>query len=186
MGAKESAWERIKGSAPLSILIAPETEDSLFVEGLLRDLSSQLDEAGFTRVRFSCKKPTSPMEFWTALYREIRSGCLSLVDESIREDVEQQDADVDNALEAAEVYPCIESILDILSTDDRKILLLLEDFEAIFEWMDLPSINSFHSLTNYAALVTVSSTYPDDLGEQHFNNVYFLNQFLTVSFVEES
>ena len=184
MGPKESAWERIKESAPLSILIDPETEDHLFVRDLLGSLSPRLDEAGFVRVCFSCKAPKDPMAFWTKLYEAIRSTCLSLVDEDNREDVEEQDEDVRNASEAAAVYLCIESLLDILSTENRRILLVLEDFEEIFQWMDLPTINAFHSLTGCAALVTVSSTYPDDLGQQRFNNVYFLNQFLTVTFIE--
>jgi hypothetical protein len=98
--------------------------------------------------------------------------------------VEEQDKDVRNSMEPAATFPCIECILDVLKEAGYRILLILEDFEAVFDWMDLPNISVIHSFTSHAALVTVSSAFPDLLGEKHFGSVYFLNQFLTVSFVK--
>ena len=183
MGTKETAWKRIEGDAPLSILIDPETDDRLFVDQFLRDLPLNVGEDLYFPVRFSCRGVKDVMDFWVRLYEQVRSTCSSLFLEDDLQFVADQDADLRNALEPASAFPCIECILDVLKEGGYKILLILEDFEAVFDWMDLPNISVFHSFTAHAVLVTVSSTYPDALGEERFGSVYFLNQFLTVSFV---
>lgn len=182
MGKKETAWERIEGASPLSLVIGRDTDDDRFVGGLLDELAPELEGAGIIPVRFSCPGDMDIMSFWKSLFERIMTDCRDCFDEYDKVAVEEQVEDYRNALEEGQVYLCITSILDILKESGRKILLIVEDFERFFDRYGLSDINVFHSFTGHVALVTVSSENLDSLGKRRYGSAYFCNQFVTVDY----
>ena len=182
MGKKETAWERIEGASPLSLVIGDGKDDERFVESLLAELAPEIDGAGIIPVRFSCPGDLDIMSFWKSLFERIMTDCRDNFDEADKVSVEEQVVDYRNAMEEGQVFLCITSILDILKESGRKILLIVEDFERFFDRYNLSDINVFHSFTGHVALVTVSAEDLDSLGQRHYGSAYFCNQFVTVDY----
>ena len=186
MGQEEIVWERINCASPVSLVIRPDVPDERFVDGLLDRLAPQIRESGIAVIRFSCAGYTRPMDFWLSLFDRVVHLCEPLIDADFQDDLEDSKANVKKAVGTNQVYLGIKGTLELVPESGEKALLVLEDFESVFGFLSLAELAAFRSFTDDVTVMTVSSVFLAEKGDELYHNAYFCNQFKTVDFTKES
>lgn len=174
---KDRILAPVPGAASIEL---PEGSDSnAAARQLLEALSPNLEASHLVPVVFDCQREEEPVAFWKAVFNSIWEAMLPLMDDETR-DFEQGLCDeVHSASSTAEVYVCLESLLEELGEAiGRTPLLVMSNFDTLIARQDEPDVMKVRNMAQKKAVVVALSFEPlERLCTERYGNAYFSNEF---------
>ena len=175
---------RVKSKAPCSVIIENNTiSDESFTDGFLSIQGESLKQASILPVRFDCGLYQDSLSIWKGIAGAIENA-MSVVFEGdeLTEDYFSIISDTDDTDDVQSYL--IDIIDDIHENVGWRMMLILEHFDNAIESMPEYDIMKIREMTETLSIVTITRVSLEDLCEQHYQNIYFANQFLDASFIK--
>lgn len=183
----EKVIERlVVAKAPSSIVVEdPETSLLVVIEQLLSEYGGYLKEAGFVPVIFDCTQYEDSLSMWAGMADSVRKGVGTVFQDTVASMRKWERLEKSRNNTESIKMNLVSALSYFQKQSKMCILFIMVGFEAAIDKMDDYDILKVRSLTNEMAILTVSRTALEDLGEAKYNNSYFSNQFLSFYFGNE-
>ena len=175
---------RVKSKAPCSVVIENSAiSDESFTDGFLSVQSEAITQASILPVRFDCGTEHDSLSIWKGIASAIKKAMLAIYNgDDLTEDYFTIISDTDDTDDVQSYL--IDIIDDIHENVGWRLMLILEHFDNAIETMPEYDIMKVREMTETLAIVTITRVSLEDLCEQHYQSIYFANQFLDASFIK--
>lgn len=174
-----SILSRVLNQGPCSIVIENEGVDGgTVIDGFLSACQEPLSQARILPVRVDCSEYDGSLSTWKGIASQVRLA-IPVVFEG-NELTEGDFAIIDETDDTDDVQSYLVEVLEEMREYSQwKLLLILENFASAIESMPVTDMMKVREMSSTLTLMSVSREPLATLGDRHYRNAYFCNQFET-------